>query len=169
MLRLTPALLAVPLVLLALVGCSTSAPSAKASVKPCSAAQVNTYIDNIDPSTISRTGAFPEPKLLAAGTSVVCAGNYATTDIKAFRSRSSMAVVAGGATVFAALTKQLEAAGYPKVQLSGMSTHGWNDGKTQIYANLLKDQVGVKALPLFGTGKDLVMIVSWPANDPANN
>ena len=143
---------------LSLVGCTATPPTAP---KACTLTQANAYLTDVAVSTITNTGKkFPLPEVLNAGTGVICAGDFVTSDSQAYRPAVSIAVLQGGTKVYDTLAITLKSDGYPAAELSGQSTHGWNDGKYQIYAVKLSDQMGAGGT-LFGSDKDLILVVAW--------
>lgn len=142
--------IALPVVMMALLsGCSANSPATSAltqlrtSAQACSVTQVQAVMFfDVAAETISQTGDFAQPELFTASKSVICAGEYATTDPDAFdTSKVSIAILTGGSEVFDKLDKTLQAADFPESSLSGMSTHGWSDGDVQIYAVKMSDSV----------------------------
>ncbi|WP_105034457.1 hypothetical protein [Cryobacterium aureum] len=166
--------IATPVVMMALLsGCAANSGTSSAlerlrtSTKACSVTQVQAVMfGDVAADTISQTGDFAQPDLFSASQSVICAGEYATTDPDAYdTSRVSIAILAGGSEVFEKLDKTLQAADFPESSLSGMSTHGWSNSDVQIYAVKMSDSLADSRQTEFTSKTKAIVVTIKPVQD----
>lgn len=133
------------------------------SIPTCTVDQVlSVFYGDVEPDTVDLAGSFTLPDVLDASTTTVCAGDYFSTDANAFKQGTSVAVLEDDGEVVDRLSEILSAAGFSDPVTSGMSTTGWTDGDTQVYALNLEDAVYTGTDEFDGLEDKLIVFV-WEA------